>query len=706
MTDRNIILSLVQGASNPEIIGTSKLYDLLKLMTENEGMKKEGALLRKLYRDDKPNYKTRKDEQNGFIVGLFDYRAKAKIKEYVPVFAFDIDSVQDEKEYEELTAKLRKWKYSFLVMPSISGVGIRFMVVADCCKKNHNEYISLVAKEASTHLGIKLRSDIREGLKLAGLNKKQIDEHLENVAHLDDKTLDYSRFWFYSGLERNEIYLNKKSAIWRKAKPQSKSEKDYPYNFTQEDKANYLVKKIEQTNIDITSGVVDWFKIGCSLADEFKESGRSLFHAVSKYHKDYVYKKCDSEYDRCLAKTHRNTISIATFFKFCKDYGVGIDWGEMVKEYQHKFPTKKIASTPIAKLNQLSKVDEQPNDAEENPIDKLLSEVESKRFSIEKKPAKPNPILHFISDDITAEKFALAGFNMIGLIQGQTGTGKSLLIQLMEASALSGGNEKMNYFLNLGDKKILNFDTEQAEYFFYKNRKMTYAMAQVPKDNPNYYSYPLRKYSAKERLEIINYIVRTTENIGLIVIDGIVDLLNDFNNIEESTQIINWLLEITDLTGALLITIIHTAGTGDAKGHLGKLLLNKVDFAINISLNKDLGEFSVRERKSRFKPFPPFTFTRNSEGFPESNRTQNSLSPYYDISIFKKGYTKIDSIPEQQLLEQAKIYAPEPEEIIIEEKTENELMAEARQKIDDSKIFDEPEIHPPDPFMENKNIPF
>lgn len=85
-------------------------------------------------------------------------------------------------------------------------------------------------------------------------------------------------------------------------------------------RVNNLVRQIENSGIDITDGYPDWYAIGRSLASEFGESGRPLYHTVSCQSGKYKPGQCDRQYNRCL-RTCTHT-SISTFFRICKQYGL------------------------------------------------------------------------------------------------------------------------------------------------------------------------------------------------------------------------------------------------------------------------------------------------------------------------------------------------------------------------------------------------
>ena len=94
-----------------------------------------------------------------------------------------------------------------------------------------------------------------------------------------------------------------------------------------------LVSEIERRRVDITEGYSAWFAIGCSIAEFYKESGRSYFHRISCFNSSYNPTDCDRQYDACLRCPSRYTIR--TFFYHCKKHDVLLKYlinGKKTKE--------------------------------------------------------------------------------------------------------------------------------------------------------------------------------------------------------------------------------------------------------------------------------------------------------------------------------------------------------------------------------------
>jgi hypothetical protein len=78
------------------------------------------------------------------------------------------------------------------------------------------------------------------------------------------------------------------------------------------------------------------------------------------------------------------------------------------------------------------------------------------------------------------------------------------------------------------------FDTEQSK--FHTQRVQRRVMEMVESDIYNYKTFALRAYEPKERLQFIDYIINESEfkgKIGLLSIDGFVDLVTDFNSLNK-----------------------------------------------------------------------------------------------------------------------------------------------------------------------------
>ena len=102
-----------------------------------------------------------------------------------------------------------------------------------------------------------------------------------------------------------------------------------------------------------------------------------------------------------------------------------------------------------------------------------------------------------------------------------------------------------------------------------------------------------------------------------MVIDGVADLLMNFNDIEESNRLIGDLMKLSSLNDCAIICVLHENKKADdhgMKGHLGTMLLQKSDEVYQVQKVGD--KFNITTTDCRHIPLDDFSFVVNSEGFP------------------------------------------------------------------------------------------
>ena len=147
-----------------------------------------------------------------------------------------------------------------------------------------------------------------------------------------------------------------------------------------------------------------------------------------------------------------------------------------------------------------------------------------------------------------------------------------------------------------------------------------------------------------ERREIIRYAIYHTPNVGLVVIDGIRDLMLDINNSPEATKLVGDLMQWTSEQNIHIQTVLHlNKGDDNARGHIGTELNNKAETVLQITKDNTQPERSiVAPAIIRSKPFDKFAFRlkemEDKVCIPEidSTYTDNELKPhrhsYHELS--------------------------------------------------------------------------
>ena len=165
-------------------------------------------------------------------------------------------------------------------------------------------------------------------------------------------------------------------------------------------------------------------------------------------------------------------------------------------------------------------------------------------------------------------------------------------------------------------------------------------------DEPRLQFLALRKNTPEERLAIVDAAIRHTDNLGLVIIDGVRDLIYDINSPTEATCIISKLMQWTDEHQIHLHTVLHqNKGDDNARGHIGTELNNKAETVMLVEKDKTDSDISVVETVHiRSMEFEPFAFRINEQSLPElitdykpttgkvGRPTKEPFDPYRDIS--------------------------------------------------------------------------
>jgi AAA domain/Bifunctional DNA primase/polymerase, N-terminal len=243
--------------------------------------------------------------------------------------------------------------------------------------------------------------------------------------------------------------------------------------------------------------------------------------------------------------------------------------------------------------------------------DSFLQFLRGTMFDINNPPKEEEVVLTVFTEG-KVHKIAPTGG--IVAVVGEQKSGKSMIVSAITASALAQKRVLGFQQQDTGGRKIY-FDTEQPLFFYGMSQKRIYRMAGMSANRRDYETYHLRRLDTKQRVKAIDLILSQPGRIDFVVIDGIVDLCDDFNDTKESKAVISRLLQWSDKTKALFYVVLHTTKTnGFMRGHLGTELQNKIDSSIETSFDKSSNVFKVKNRDARgWAPFPAFEFERDNE---------------------------------------------------------------------------------------------
>ena len=187
---------------------------------------------------------------------------------------------------------------------------------------------------------------------------------------------------------------------------------------------------------------------------------------------------------------------------------------------------------------------------------------------------EPQPIIK------QGDKIVVSRGNIL-TVQGRAKTYKTFLVSGMVAAALDEGLG-MNGTRDVS--RVLYVDTEQSDAHTQIVLKRIYRLLDMPLDteDDSVIMLALRKENATERL---SYAIQAIEELrpDLVVIDGVRDLVADFNSIDESSKVVGKLMELSAAYNCAIVTIIHqNKGDNNARGHLGTELMNKSETVLQV----------------------------------------------------------------------------------------------------------------------------
>jgi hypothetical protein len=304
-----------------------------------------------------------------------------------------------------------------------------------------------------------------------------------------------------------------------------------------------------------------------------------------------------------------------------------------------------------------------------DPEQEINDLIKTAEFDYSKDVPKPPTIISYKGAPIGT----LGNFT---LVYGKAKSKKTFSTTMLMAAALNGSWGDFKGHLPPEKSKVIFFDTEQSDYHLYKTARRVTKLIDHQGLHDKFKVYKLRRHQ-QNRARIIEAVLERSTGVGLVVIDGVRDLLTNINDPDQATQTADLLLKWTDTYNMHIITILHqNKGDKNARGHIGSELINKCETAISVDIDphdKNISKVEVSE--SRDMPFEPFAFRINPETvLPEiiegwtptiptdpANRVIKKPRPYdldplsnYNILSWTKGKIGEDGIKYRDLVNMLK----------------------------------------------------
>lgn len=188
-------------------------------------------------------------------------------------------------------------------------------------------------------------------------------------------------------------------------------------------------------------------------------------------------------------------------------------------------------------------------------------------------------------------------------IKAKAKQGKTQAATVLMSGVL--GSEKLGIRAAPGKKpKVLYIDTEQAEpNTIIVGHRVHQLVGWEPKGNhPEFRCYNIRTESIDDKWAILEALIARLEPT-CVIIDGVADLVNDFNDNKESQGCILHLMQLAKKYQAAIGCILHenkSKEDSNMRGHLGTHLINKASETFEVTNTN--GTFRLNHETPRNKP--------------------------------------------------------------------------------------------------------
>tara|TARA_R110002012_G_scaffold140357_6_gene297897 strand:+ start:974 stop:1822 length:849 start_codon:yes stop_codon:yes gene_type:complete len=214
----------------------------------------------------------------------------------------------------------------------------------------------------------------------------------------------------------------------------------------------------------------------------------------------------------------------------------------------------------------------------------------------------------------------LVTYGNFAFVSAPPKTYKSFFMSLLASAYLSGTTRFTGEIKGYrDDKDLYMFDTEQGNFHAQRGFRR---VADMSGTSEGLHTFALRSISYKDRIGFIEWCLEKADegSVGLVIIDGIADLVSDVNNIEETNLITQKIMQLSTKYNCAIILVIHfNYNSRKAVGHLGSFLEKKAETQIELyrDLEEDSKTINVTPKLSRNISFEPFDFYVNKYGLPQ-----------------------------------------------------------------------------------------
>ena len=249
-------------------------------------------------------------------------------------------------------------------------------------------------------------------------------------------------------------------------------------------------------------------------------------------------------------------------------------------------------------------------------------------------------------------------YGSLMVLTGKPKARKTTFLHAFIGSAISSPIWTINASLKLDKNLVVLLDTEQSIYDLHQSlSRLENTIGSKLSTLKNFKAYSARSLNVDEIFSLITKICELNSNIGLICIDGLLDLVYDINDVREAKAAIHFLKNLSDQFNIGIVGILHqNKGTNFSLGHLGSFASRHAQSELAIEKNES-GTSTLSS-----------TFLRSAEdikpieiGYDLHNERYaivtdlNIKADYYTIDIINKVFNGKIGLTYKDLISQCRI---------------------------------------------------
>lgn len=197
--------------------------------------------------------------------------------------------------------------------------------------------------------------------------------------------------------------------------------------------------------------------------------------------------------------------------------------------------------------------------------------------------------------------------------------GKSTALAILTAALVSGEWNRIHR-VSESVPNIIYIDTEmkKRDTWLLQQKMLQMAKKDTHKSIENVRFINLRQLLQDECREIIPKYMEAYHP-DIVIIDGVVDLLTNFNDVEQSQTLVREIMAWAEKYNCCIVTVLHTNKNledNNMRGHLGTILSQKSALTFECVKDKSTNIITVKSDDCRHAPVPSWSFGFDENGIP------------------------------------------------------------------------------------------